>query len=73
MYWRGPTMAGACARHGVMWTPLGWTCRTGITEFNARSIRNFPIQGAGADILRVACIWGTRPACGCWLRSTTRC
>jgi DNA polymerase I-like protein with 3'-5' exonuclease and polymerase domains len=45
---------------GVMWTPLGWTCRTGITEFNARSIRNFPIQGAGADILRVACIWANR-------------
>jgi DNA polymerase-1 len=45
---------------GVMWTPLGWTCRTGITEFNARSIRNFPIQGSGADILRVACIWATR-------------
>src|SRR5262249_36902637 len=45
---------------GMMWTPLGWTCRTGITEFNARSIRNFPIQGSGADILRVACIWATR-------------
>ena len=45
---------------GVMWTPLGWTCRTGITEFNARSIRNFPIQGGGADILRIACIWATR-------------
>ena len=45
---------------GVMWTPLGWTCCTGFTEFNARSIRNFPIQGSGADILRVACIWATR-------------
>jgi DNA polymerase-1 len=45
---------------GVMWTPLGWTCRTGITEFNARSIRNFPIQGSGADILRIACVWATR-------------
>lgn len=45
---------------GVMWTPLGWTCHTGIIEFNARSIRNFPIQGSGADILRIACIWATR-------------
>jgi DNA polymerase I-like protein with 3'-5' exonuclease and polymerase domains len=45
---------------GVMWTPLGWTCGTGIIEFNARSIRNFPIQGSGADILRIACIWATR-------------
>ena len=43
-----------------MWTPFGWTCRTGITEFNARSIRNFPVQGCGADILRIACIWATR-------------
>ena len=42
---------------GVMSTTLGWTCRTGITEFNARSISNFPIQATGADILRVACVW----------------
>jgi DNA polymerase I len=45
---------------GVMWTPMGWFCRTGITEFNERSIINLPIQGTGADILRVACIWATR-------------
>jgi hypothetical protein len=36
---------------GVMWTPMGWFCRTGITEFNERSIINLPIQGTGADIL----------------------
>jgi DNA polymerase-1 len=45
---------------GRMWTPLGWTCRTGITEFNTRSIGNFPVQACGADILRVACIWAHR-------------
>src|SRR5262249_4356954 len=45
---------------GVMWSPLGWTCRTVITEFNARSIRNFSIQGSGAVMLRIACIWATR-------------
>jgi DNA polymerase I-like protein with 3'-5' exonuclease and polymerase domains len=45
---------------GVMWTPLGWECRTGITEFNSRSIMNFPVQGAGADILRLSVIWATR-------------
>jgi len=45
---------------GKMWTALGWTCRTGITEFNERSIRNFPIQATGAEILRVACIMATR-------------
>jgi hypothetical protein len=45
---------------GIMSTALGWTCRTGITEFNARSIGNFPVQATGADILRVACIWANR-------------
>ena len=45
---------------GVMRTAIGWTCRTGITEFNERSIRNWPIQATGADILRIACILAAR-------------
>jgi DNA polymerase I len=45
---------------GVLWTPLGWFCRTGITELNERSIINLPVQGTGADILRTSCIWATR-------------
>jgi DNA polymerase family A len=45
---------------GSMRTPLGWTCRTGITELNARSIGNFPIQATGADIMRLACVWAHR-------------
>ena len=45
---------------GIMRTAFGWTCRTGITEFNERSIRNWPIQAAGADILRIACILAAR-------------
>jgi hypothetical protein len=45
---------------GVMQTAFGWTCRTGITEFNARSIGNWPVQSTGADILRLACVWGHR-------------
>jgi len=45
---------------GVMRTAFGWTCRTGITEFNERSIRNWPIQATGADILRIACIMANR-------------
>jgi hypothetical protein len=45
---------------GIMRTPLGWKCRVGITEFNERSIRNWPIQATGADILRTACILATR-------------
>jgi hypothetical protein len=45
---------------GIMRTAFGWTCRTGILEFNARSIRNWPIQATGADILRIACILAAR-------------
>jgi DNA polymerase-1 len=45
---------------GAMRTVLGWECRTGITEFNSRSIMNFPVQAHGADILRIACVWATR-------------
>jgi hypothetical protein len=45
---------------GIMRTALGWHCRTGITEFNERSIRNWPVQATGADILRIACILATR-------------
>lgn len=45
---------------GVMNTALGWTCHTGITEFNARSIGNFPVQATGGDILRIVCIWTNR-------------
>jgi DNA polymerase I len=45
---------------GTMRTAFGWTCRTGITEFNERSIRNWPVQATGADVLRIACILATR-------------
>ena len=45
---------------GEMRTSMGWKCVTGITEFNARSIGNWPIQSAGADILRLACVWAHR-------------
>jgi DNA polymerase I len=45
---------------GGMHTAFGWHCCTGMTEFNERTIRNWPIQAAGADILRIACILGER-------------
>jgi hypothetical protein len=50
----------AALQTGVMRTAFGWTCRTGIIEFNERSIRNWPIQATGADILRIACIFIVR-------------
>jgi len=45
---------------GEMRTSFGWRMCTGVTEFNARSIGNWPTQSAGADILRVACVWAHR-------------
>jgi len=44
-----------------VWTALGWTYHIGIVgAVNDRSIRNWPIQSAGADILRIACILAAR-------------
>jgi DNA polymerase I len=43
-----------------MRTVYGWQCATGITEFNERSIRNWPIQSTCADLFRLAYVWGTR-------------
>jgi DNA polymerase I len=45
---------------GTMRTVYGWQCATGITEFNERSIRNWPIQSTCADLFRLAYVWGTR-------------
>jgi DNA polymerase I-like protein with 3'-5' exonuclease and polymerase domains len=61
VYWRwAEDWLARALDTGVMWTPLGWECRTGITEFNDRSMMNFPVQGAGADILRLSVVWATR-------------
>jgi hypothetical protein len=47
---------------GVMRTAFGWEYRIGIVEstVNARSIRNWPVQSTGADILRISCILAAR-------------
>ena len=45
---------------GVMRSPMGWTCRTGGTEFSARAIGNWPIQTVEADIMRLACVLTAR-------------
>jgi DNA polymerase I len=45
---------------GMMRTAMGWTCHTGVLELNERSIRNWPVQATGADILRIACIMAAR-------------
>jgi DNA polymerase I len=60
-YWRwSDDWLAAALNTGVMRTAFGWTCCTGITELNERSIRNWPVQANGADILRIACIMATR-------------
>lgn len=60
-YWRwSDDWVQHALQTGTMLTAFGWTCRTGITEFNERSIRNWPVQATGADILRIACIIATR-------------
>jgi DNA polymerase-1 len=45
---------------GEMRTAFGWKMCTGITEFNARSIGNWPTQSTSADVLRIACVWAHR-------------
>lgn len=46
---------------GVMRTAFGWEYHIGtVGAINERSLRNWPIQATGADILRIACILGAR-------------
>lgn len=40
--------------HGSIWTVFGWTVHTG-TNPNPRFLRNFLMQGNGAEMLRLAC------------------
>jgi DNA polymerase I len=48
-------------QNGVMRTVFGWTHHIGIIgSVNDRSLRNWPIQSAGADILRISCILAAR-------------
>jgi DNA polymerase I len=40
--------------HGKLWTTFGWNIFT-RTNPNPRSLRNFPMQANGAEMLRLAC------------------
>jgi len=42
---------------GKLHTVFGWTVRPGVDP-NPRSLRNFPMQANGAEMLRLACILG---------------
>ena len=61
VYWRWSDDGLAQALNtGSMSTVYSWTCRTGETELNERSIRNWPIQANCAEILRIALIMAHR-------------
>ena len=40
--------------HGSLWTRFGWQIHVG-PDTNPRSLANFPVQGNGAEMLRLAC------------------
>jgi DNA polymerase-1 len=44
--------------HRRLWTVYGWTLHVQGTA-NTRSLRNFPMQGNGSEMLRLACIGAT--------------
>ncbi len=44
--------------HGYLCTVFGWRIRTG-GDVNPRSLRNFPMQANGAEMLRLACCLAT--------------
>ncbi|MEK7389666.1 MAG: DNA polymerase [Elusimicrobiota bacterium] len=44
--------------HGRLWTVFGWTYHVG-PQANPRSLRNFPMQANGAEMLRLACCLAT--------------
>jgi hypothetical protein len=58
-YWRWSESAVNHAMlRGTLWTVFGWTIRVG-SQANPRSLMNFPLQGNGADMLRLACCLAT--------------
>jgi DNA polymerase-1 len=44
--------------NGKLWTTFGWEIRV-KGQVNVRSLRNFPMQGNGAEMLRIACMFLT--------------
>jgi len=44
--------------HGHLYTAFGWTINVGSMT-NVRSLRNFPMQANGAEMLRLACCLAT--------------
>jgi hypothetical protein len=66
-FWRWSDAAVDCAMlRNRIDTVFGWRLHIG-SEVNARSLRNFPMQGNGAEMLRLACCLATeRGIRDCW-------
>jgi DNA polymerase I len=43
--------------HGKLWTTFGWRIHVHGTDYRESSIRNWPMQSNGAEMLRLACIF----------------
>jgi DNA polymerase I len=61
-YWRwSDDYITQALQTGKMSTAFGWTYHIGIVgQINERSLRNWPIQSAGGDVLRISCILAAR-------------
>jgi len=58
-YWKwSDGMVDRAMLHGSLETAFGWELHV-AEDPNARSLRNFMMQGCGADMLRAACVLGT--------------
>jgi DNA polymerase I len=58
-FWRWSDAALAMAMLSrALWTTFGWTIRIGENP-NSRSLRNFPMQANGAEMLRLACCFAS--------------
>jgi len=61
-YWKwSDGMLDRAMLHGSLKTAFGWELHVAEAP-NARSLRNFMMQGCGADMLRAACVLGTENA-----------
>jgi DNA polymerase I len=61
-YWKwSDGMLDRAMLHGSLETAFGWELHVAEAP-NARSLRNFMMQGCGADMLRAACVLGTENA-----------
>jgi DNA polymerase I-like protein with 3'-5' exonuclease and polymerase domains len=59
IYWKwSDGMVDRAMLHGSLETAFGWELHVAEAP-NARSLRNFMMQGCGADMLRAACVLGT--------------